>query len=94
MLVSCHSPSLSPATLPVSQPWGITNVLFVSMDLAILDVLCNEVIEYVVFCDWFLSCIMNLKAHSYGSIYQYFIPLLPNNIPLYTYARFVYPFIC
>ena len=74
-----HLPSLPCPNLPVQ---------FVSMDLPILDILfhINGSVQYVAFSVWLILLNMFFRVLPCCSMYQYFIPVRQNNIPLFVYA--------
>ena len=91
-LPAAHNPS----TLLGPQPPETTSLLFVSVDLSVLDTSHNGIIEYVAFHDWLLSLsimfarFIHVVAHISGSFFF--------RTEYYSTARgipyFLYPSLC
>ena len=64
----------------------ITNLFFVSIVLSFLEFHINKIIQYAVFCDWFLLFLIHLNfIHIVFCITSLFI-LLGSSIPLNEYT--------
>ena len=86
LAVTPHSPSLAPET---------TNLLFVSIDVSILNISYIFLVPFLFFCFYLLS--LNVMLSRFIHVIAWISNFIPfyslNNIPLYGYVIFYYPLI-